>query len=158
MQCNHVGYIRIMLRHTILQSGVECIPKLEVPSLMGTQRTMYCIKPISVTKKKNGYKPFTLWTIWIYSFWTNWNLLDKVDYLALNLTFHHFLKLRYKPISKSWDEVWEMILCINGICFYFILTRRSSTLSSIVKMLYINIFHILLIIVYKYISHKTILA
>jgi hypothetical protein len=46
-----------------------------------------------------------------------------------------------------------MILCINRICFY------SATFKTLFgSLLHINISHILLIIVYKYILHKTILA
>jgi hypothetical protein len=33
------------------------------------------------------------------------------------LTFHHFLKFRYKPISNSWGGGWEMTLCITRIGF-----------------------------------------
>ena len=43
---------------------------------------------------------FLLGAIWILLFLRNWNILNRLDYLAWNLIFHNFSKFTYKHISN----------------------------------------------------------
>jgi hypothetical protein len=57
--------------------------------------------------------------------------------LAWNLTFHHFLKLKYKPISILKLMGWSMendFMYQQNYVSTLQLTKRSSAHSSIVKM------------------------